>query len=132
MNFNFSKYGVKKHEVCATKCPKCGKLFYPAVMVCDVCHARRDPSGYFMPDWEKVPLEGECTLLTWTRVYALPEGFMKKYLDFGIVEFANGLRASGQIEADALPETGMKLVSTVGVVKEKVGKDFYGFIFRKA
>ncbi len=128
MNFNFSKYGPKKHEVFAYKCPGCGKLYYPAVMVCDQCHTRRDPSNYFFKDWEKIPLEGDCTLLTWTRVYALPEGYMKKYQDFGIVEFANGLRASGQLDV-ATPEIGMKLKSSVGVVKERVGKDNYGFIF---
>jgi uncharacterized OB-fold protein len=128
MNFNFSKYGPKKHAVSAYTCPGCGKLYYPAVMICDQCHTRRDPSNHFFADWDKIPLEGECTLLTWTRVYALPEGFMKKYLDFGIVEFPNGLRASGQLSVDE-PKIGMKLTSSIGIVKERVGKDHYGFIF---
>ncbi len=71
---------------------------------------------------------GQCTLLTWTRVYNLPEGFDVKYLLFGIVEFENGLRASGRLMVDE-PETGMELDTKVGVIKEIVGEDIHGFMF---
>jgi hypothetical protein len=130
MSFSFEKYGVQKHAVFALQCPKCSKLFYPGVMVCDFCHTCRDPLSLTFLEWGKVPLEGLCTLLSWTRVYALPEGFVRKYIDFCIVEFPNGLRASGQLSADVEnPEIGMQLISRVDVVKEQVGKDHYGFIF---
>jgi uncharacterized OB-fold protein len=80
------------------------------------------------PSWDRVALGGRCTLLTWTRVYNLPEGFEDRYLLFGIVEFENGLRASGRLLVEN-PKTGMELVSKVGVVREKVGEDVYGFMF---
>jgi len=83
---DFSVYDVKKPEIHAVRCPKCGKLDYPAPMICKGCGTRRDPSGLKAPDWEKVPLEGRCKLLTWTKVYALPEGYEKPFLMFGIVE----------------------------------------------
>ena len=54
---------------------------------------------------------------------------MKPYLAFGIVKFDNGLTATGQIDSEDL-EIGMKLNTTVGVIKETVGKDCYGFIFK--
>ncbi len=71
---------------------------------------------------------GKCKLLTWTRVYALPEGFDVKYLLFGRVEFENGLRASGRLLVEN-PETGMELEAKVGIVKEVVGEDIFGFMF---
>jgi uncharacterized OB-fold protein len=63
---DFSVYDVKKPEIHAVRCPKCGKLEYPAPMICRSCGTRRDPSGIKAADWEKVPIEGPCKLLTWT------------------------------------------------------------------
>ena len=125
---DFDKYRPAKLEVYAYKCPECGTLHYPVPMICKDCSARRDPSGVLFSSWEKVPLGGKCTLLSWTRVYALPEGFDARYLLFGIVEFENGLRASGRLPVKE-PKIGMKLVSKVGVVREKIGEDVYGFMF---
>ncbi|MCD6121128.1 MAG: DNA-binding protein [Spirochaetales bacterium] len=126
--FDFSVYQQEEPQVYAYKCPNCGKLYYPAPMICNKCSTRRDPSGVIFSSWEKVPLKGKCRLLGWTRVYALPEGFDVKYLLFGIVEFENGLRASGRLMVDN-PKTGMELTAKVGVVKEKIGEDIYGFMF---
>ena len=125
---DFSIYKQKEAVVYAYKCPECGTLDYPAPMICKNCSARRDPSGVIFSDWEKVPLGGKCKLLGWTRLYALPEGYDKKYLLFCVVEFENGLRASGRLLVEN-PQTGMELVSKVGIVKEKVGEDIYGFMF---
>jgi uncharacterized OB-fold protein len=125
---DFGKYKPEQPQVFAYKCPECGTLHYPAPMICKDCHARRDPSGVLFPSWDKVALGGRCTLLTWTRVYNLPEGFEDRYLLFGIVEFENGLRASGRLLVED-PKTGMELVSKAGVVREKVGEDVYGFMF---
>ncbi len=127
---DFSAYGVKTPEVNAVKCPSCGKLFYPAPMICSGCGERRDPSGIKFPAWENISLSGECKLLAWTRVYALPEGFEMQYLLFGIVEFSNGLRASGRLNVD-MPETGMKLNATVETMDNSKGKEYDGFIFVK-
>ena len=104
----------------AYKCTTCGELHHPKHYVCRKCGAR---------EFEEVELGGEVTLLTYTRVYNLPEGYMKPYLAFGIVKFDNGLTATGQIDSEDL-EKGMKLNTTVGVIKETVGRDCYGFIFK--
>jgi len=55
---------------------------------------------------------------------------MKPWLNFGIVQFENGVTAMGQIGFDDIVN-GMELVSTVDVVKEGVGQDQYGFVFVK-
>ena len=111
-------------EMYAYRCDKCGKLHHPRYAVCQnpECDGR---------SFTQEPLEGHCKLLTWTRVFNLPEGYMKAWLNFGIVQFDNGVTAVGQIGFDEPPEIGMDLVSTVGIVKEAVGKDCYGFIFQK-
>ena len=103
----------------AYKCAACGKLHHPKHYVCKCCGSR---------EFEEVKLGGEVTLVTYTKVYNLPEGYMKPYMGFGIVKFTNGLVVSGQLEVEH-PHIGMKLMATVGVVKEGIGKDYYGFIF---
>lgn len=125
---DFSAYGVQTPEVLAVKCPSCGKLHYPAPMICSGCGERRDPSGVIFKDWETISLTGESTLLAWTRVYALPEGLDMQYLLFGIVEFPNGLRASGRLNVDQ-PETGMKVNARVESIDNPKGKEFDGFVF---
>lgn len=117
-------YAVDTH-VYAYRCPKCGALYHPAPMVCKACRTRRDPSVTVFPDFDKVPLGGPCKLLTWTRIFALPDGIDRPSLAFGIVEFPNGLRALGQLMVDD-PQPGASLVARSGLVRELVGRDFYG------
>ncbi len=109
-----------EEKMYAYKCTACGELHHPKHYVCRKCGNRV---------FEQVVLDGEVTLVTYTKVYNLPEGYMKPYMGFGIVKFANGLVVTGQLEVEN-PEIGMKLISTVGVVKEGIGKDYYGFIFK--
>jgi uncharacterized OB-fold protein len=104
----------------AYKCTKCGQLHHPRHYSCIKCNHR---------EFQEVELSGEVTLVTYTKVYNLPEGYMKPYLGFGIVQFDNGIKASGQLEVEE-PVIGMKLQSTVGIVKEGIGKDYFGFIFK--
>jgi hypothetical protein len=124
------------HRIYASQCPECGKLHYPWVMVCKQCGYRRYPEettelfwkkrGY--KAWLKVPVEGPCKLLTWTRLWNLPLGFDQLNLDLAIVELDNGLRATGQLAVDT-PRTGMKLVATPGVVRRYPTHDVWGLRF---
>jgi len=82
-------------------------------------------------DFDKKILTGECSPVTWTRAYDLPEGYMQPFLGFGIVKFPNGLVVSGQLDVEN-PVIGMKLEANVGVIKEGAGQDNYGFIFKQA
>ncbi len=123
---DFSMYDQKEPKISAYKCQKCGSLYYPAPMVCSKCNTRRDPETN--KGWETFDLEGPCTLLSWTRLWNLPEGYTKKNMLFGIVEFENGLRASGQLEVDD-PKTGMSLHSTVIESNERPGNPVKVFLF---
>jgi uncharacterized OB-fold protein len=109
-----------EQKMYAYKCTSCGELHHPRHYVCRKCGAR---------DFEEVPLTGEAELLTYTVVYNLPEGYMVPYLVFGIVRFENGLTVSGQIAVKDV-HAGMKLAAETGVVREGVGVDYYGFIFK--
>lgn len=127
MFIDFSQYEVKAPKIRAYKCQSCGAIHYPAPMICSKCNARRDPvTG---KGWETFDLEGPCELLTWTRLWNLPEGYNKKYMLFGIVQFENGLRASGRLEIEE-PKTGMKLTATVEESDERPGKPVNVFVFK--
>ncbi len=128
---DFSVYETKQLEIYAYRCPECRAEYYPAPMLCAKCHCRRDPSGIVHKDWDPFPLEGACTLLTWTRVWALPEGYDRPCEMFGIVEFPNGLRAAGRLEA-ASPVMGMALVARVEESTERPGPPAKVFVFSEA
>jgi len=123
---DFSAYDVKTPEILAHRCSKCGSTYYPAPMICAKCSSRRDPvTG---KHWETFPLEGPVKLLSWTRVWNLPDGYNVKFLLFGIVEFENGLRAAGRIGV-AEPTIGMTLNSRVEESDERPGKPVNIFVF---
>ncbi|MDR0514751.1 MAG: zinc ribbon domain-containing protein [Coriobacteriaceae bacterium] len=102
------------------RCTACNELHYPKHQVCRACAGR---------EFEEFPLEGEATLVTWTKLYNLPEGYMKPYLYFGIVAYGNGIRAAGQLEVSS-PRLGMKVATTTGLVKEGGKDDVIGLIYR--
>ncbi len=124
---DFSMYEVKTPKILGYTCEGCGTRYYPAPMICGKCGVRRDPvTG---KGWSAFEMEGACKLLAWTRVWNLPEGYTKKFLQFGIVEFENGLRASGRVEVEE-PKTGMSLTATVEESDERPGKPVNIFVFK--
>lgn len=109
-------------DLYAYKCNACGELHHPKHQVCRKC-------GH--TEFTEEVLSGKATVLTWTKVYNLPEGYMTPYLFFVIVQFENGLVVSGRYDNDGkYPAIGDVVESTVNVVKEAIGKDFYGFVFK--
>jgi uncharacterized OB-fold protein len=101
------------------KCRLCGKLQYPRHARCPNCKGT---------DFEEIGLGDECTLLTYTKLYATPEGIEMPPLLLGIVEFSNGVRALGQLLADDV-DIRMKLRPTWGKLRILRGKDIHGFKF---
>ena len=127
MFMDFSVYGEQTPHIYGYRCLKCDSIYYPAPMICKKCDAKRDPvTG---KGWETFELEGPCTLLTWTRVWNLPEGFNVKFLLFGMVEFPNGLRASGRIEMEGDPKIGQTLEARCVEADERPGKPVNVFVF---
>jgi len=106
-------------ELYAYKCQECGELHHPRHAVPRKCGST---------NFDEVELSGQGEVLTWTRVWNLPEGYMMPYLCFAMVRFDDsGLVVSGRINSEQ-PACGMRVRSTVGIVKE-TEIDHYGFIF---
>jgi len=101
------------------KCKGCSKLHYPRHARCLSCKGTV---------FEEVELGDECKLLTYTKLYALPEGIEMTPLLLGIVEFPNGVRALGQLKGDDI-KVGMRLRPIWGKIRKLGEKDIYGFRF---
>jgi uncharacterized OB-fold protein len=115
----------KEIEIVAFKCKKCGKLHYPYHDRCLKCKNR---------EFEKVKPQGKAKLLTFTRIYNLPWGFDQRYLTIGIVEFENGIRAMGRIDADEkYPlKNGMTLDPAWEPIRVQYGENVFGLMLHPA
>jgi uncharacterized OB-fold protein len=56
----------RRYRLEAGKCTKCGKVFFPARLVCDECKSR---------DFETITLPEEGEILTYTVIRTPPSGF---------------------------------------------------------
>jgi uncharacterized OB-fold protein len=101
------------------KCKGCGRLHYPGHVRCLSCKGT---------DFEDVELGDECKLLTYTKLYVLPEGIEMTPLLLGIVEFPNGVRALGQLVGGDI-KVGMRLRPIWGKIRKLGEKEIYGFRF---
>lgn len=106
-------------KMTGVKCKSCGRVFYPKRSNCLSCM-----SG----DIEEVELGDGCKLLTYTKLYAVPLGVDRIPLVLGIVEFENGARATGQIEADHV-QIGMQLKPVWGHLRRIGRMEVFGFKF---
>ncbi len=108
-----------KERLTGFKCKGCGKLHYPAHVRCLRCKET---------SFEEVELGDECRLLTYTKLYALPEGIEMLPLLLGIVEFPNGIKALGQLIDDDI-RIGMQLRPKWRKLRKVGENDIYGFRF---
>jgi len=110
-------------KITAYKCKKCGRIHFPFHDRCLDCMAR---------DFEEIKPEGPAKLLAFTEIYNLPWGFDVRTLKIGVVEFANKVKAMGQIDVDEMSDlkTGMKLTAYWEPVRKKADEDVFGLVFR--
>jgi len=109
-------------KMIGVKCKNCGGVFYPKRATCLSCKGG---------DVEEVELGDRCKLLTYTELYAIPIGVHKIPLVLGIVEFENGARATGQIEAYQV-QIGMQLKPVWGPLRTIGRTEVFGFKFTAA
>jgi len=102
--------------ITAYKCNKCGLVMYPKHFRCLKCKGR---------EFEEIEPVGDAKLLTYTVVDQLPWGMDERGRVLGIVEFANGVKATGLVKADD-PKLGMKLKAEWGPVRVVGGEPAYG------
>jgi uncharacterized OB-fold protein len=103
----------------AARCRDCGTLTYPTHYYCPSCGGRR---------FEPVAISGEGTILTWTRVHALPLDYEQRFITLAIVELDMGIRATGRLEMDE-PAIGARVRATTGTVREIGNREVAGLIF---
>lgn len=109
-------------QLTAYKCKQCGKVHYPLHERCLACKCR---------EFEPIKPEGPARLLTYTQIFNLPWGFDERFLIIGVAEFANGVRAMGQIKADSIDglRLGMPVQATWDPVRVQYGEKVYGLVF---
>lgn len=107
------------NEVYGAKCRSCGTVSYPTHAVCPNCRNET---------FERIAIEGEGKVLTYTDVYALAIDYETRYLRLAIVELDSGQRATGQLLANE-PRLGMRIKTTIGVIREPGEKPILGLQF---
>jgi uncharacterized protein len=96
---------LEKNEIMATRCNKCGTVYFPPRADCVKCRGS---------EFTWIPIEGKGKLVTFTEVYFAPPAFQDStpYL-LGLAELESGLRVfapiSGQIDRKNL-KPGLDLV----------------------
>lgn len=78
-----------------------------------------------------MPVEGEGTLITWTRTYALPLDFSDLFITLGIVEMDMGVRALARLDI-AEPKMGARVKARLGTVRKSGGEDIIGLLMESA
>ncbi len=113
---------MKRMDIVAFKCKACGKVHFPYHDRCLCCRGR---------EFEKVEPKGNARLVTFSQIFNLPWGFDNRFIFVGVAEFENGIKAMGQIQANAPDELelGMTLVPTWEIVRVISGEGVYGLKF---
>ena len=111
-------------KITAYTCKKCGRVHYPFHERCIDCQET---------EFDEIYPEGDAKLLAFTEIYNLPWGFDVRTLKIGVVEFANHIRAMGQIHVDDFNnlKTGMTLKASWEPVRKQAEGDVFGLVLRK-
>lgn len=110
---------LKQGKVLATKCKKCGKLFFPPVADCSEC---------LVSDMEWVELSNEATIETFTHVVVRPTTFQpEKPYTVAIGRLKEGVRVLAWLTGFKLSEVkvGMKAKLVAKITPE--GNPTYEF-----
>ncbi len=102
------------------KCNNCGNKVYPERPICPRCKER---------EFSEFELGDIGTILTYTKLYAVPEGVEVRPLILGVAEF-DGLRIAGQLIGEDI-KIGDKVQPVWGELRKSQGKEVYGFKFEK-
>lgn len=115
----------ERYRMEGVKCSKCGKILFPARIICPDCKSR---------EFTKYKLSGKGKLFTHTIIRTAPEGFgdLAPYA-VGIIELDDGTKVLAQI-TDCNPEelkTGDKLIAKFRRMNEdgKTGMIMYAYKF---
>jgi len=109
---------LKQGNVLATKCKKCGKLYFPPVADCGEC---------LSSDMEWVELSNEATIEAFTHVVVRPLTFQdEKSYTVAIGRLKEGVRVLAWLVGFRLPEIKVGMQAKPTVI-EKDGNPIYVF-----
>jgi uncharacterized OB-fold protein len=111
---------MAENRLVAFKCEKCGTITYPKRILCPSCRAR---------DFVEYPLGSEGRVVTYTKLWAIPEGIEQLPLTLAIIEFDGKVRVTGQVLSEDI-KTGRRVGPVWGHVRKIRGKEIQGFRFR--
>ncbi len=85
----YSREIPQRYRLEATKCDKCGKIFFPPRLVCSECSGR---------DFSPTKLKESGTIATYTVIHVGPDQFaVETPYVVGIVELDDGVKITSQI-----------------------------------
>jgi len=114
---------LEKGKVEATKCKKCGRIYFPPRMQC---------ADDLSSDVEWIDLSDSGKLLTYTTVQYGPTGFENDApYTLAVVEFNNGVRVFGRLDK-GLPPAEIKVGMQVKAEPLKLPGDKISYQFVKA
>lgn len=110
---------MSEQKMIGYKCNHCGIKLYPKRKICPKCRKS---------EFTELEINEIGKVLTFTKLYAVPDGIDEKPLILGIVDF-NGIKVTGQI-TDSEIKIGDKVEPFWRKLRESHGKEIYGFKFR--
>ncbi len=118
---DFVKY-LEEGKVMATRCKKCGRLYFPPRADCPEC---------FSEEYEWVPLSGKCKLITYTVAHFAPTGFESDvpYV-LAVAECEDGVKVFTRVSKDISVDE-LKLGMELKLAPIKVNEDKYSFELQK-
>jgi len=103
------------------KCKRCGTIAYPRRFLCSSCKGK---------NFEECPLPDDGKIVTFTKLWAIPEGIEQLPLTLAIVEFDNQVRITGQVLNEEI-SIGDRVRPVWGHIRKIRGKEIQGFRFER-
>jgi len=115
--------GLKEGKLLATKCKKCGTLWFPPRLDCSKCMS--------VDNMEWVEISGRCRVVTYTLCQFGPKGFehLVPY-NLGIVELKEGPRVLAIFDKEIKPEE-VKIGKEFKLAPIKISENKYVFMIKR-
>jgi uncharacterized OB-fold protein len=107
------------NKMIGVKCTNCASVYYPKRDCCPHCRSTK---------LEETKMGEFGTLVTYTKLWAVPKGISQMPLVLGIVQFDNGASVLGQLSAEEVT-IGIRFKPVWAVVRKIQEKEVYGFKF---
>jgi uncharacterized OB-fold protein len=112
---------MSESNLIAFKCKNCDTITYPKRLVCPSCKGK---------EFEEYPLPDEGKIMTFTRLWAIPEGVERLPLTLAIVDFDGKVRITGQVLSEDI-KTGDRVRPVWGHIRKIRGREIQGFRFER-